>query len=105
MSQSSCPYCTRPVSIPAVFKAVLPSAICCPSCGRRVRVRNIRLLFAAYIVALAAVFALFLYARHQQLMTRGQRLIVVVASIFAVDFTASAFIARTGRFEKYDNEG
>ena len=63
-----------------------------------------RLVFAAYIVALAAVFALFVYARRQHLMTRSQRLIVVVASVFAVEFTASVFIARTGRFEKYDDE-
>ncbi len=83
---------------------MLPFAIRCPNCGRRLRVKNTRLLFAVYIVALAAVLALYFYANRRQLMTRSQRLIAGIASVVAVEFAASVFGARSGRFEKYDNE-
>ena len=103
MSLSPCPYCDRPVSTPAVLKAVLPSTIRCPHCGRRLRVRNIRLLFAGYIAALAVVISLYFYAHRLHFLSRAQRLIAGVALVAGVEFAASFFVARVGRFEKYDD--
>ena len=102
MSPPRCPYCDQPVSTPAVLKAVLPSAIRCPHCGRRLRVRNIGLLFAGYIAALAVVIVLYFYAHRLHVLSRVQRLIAAVALLAGVEFVASFSVARLGRFEKWD---
>jgi hypothetical protein len=104
MSQSRCPYCDRAIPVPAVLKAVLPSAIRCPNCARRVRVKNVGLLSAAYVVALATVVCLLFYAHRLHFMSSGQRLIAGIALVFAVEFAASLFVARIGRFEKWEED-
>src|SRR5262245_62141229 len=52
---------------------------------------------------LAIVLSLFIYARRLHFTSRTQRLIPAVVLVTGVEFAASFFVARLGRFDKWDD--
>jgi hypothetical protein len=105
MSRTPCPYCNRAVPVQAVMKALAPTMIRCPHCRHRVRLKNVGLLFVAYIVFLVLIIGIFFYALRWHLMTQNLCFVVAIGLITLVEIGGGIVAARIGRFEKCDEDG
>jgi len=87
-----------------VMKATLPSAIYCPSCRKKMRVRRLSLFFTGYVTGFLLLVVAFLYAHRTHIGTTWQRIVVTGALFVLLEFVISVVVTRHATFEKLERE-
>ena len=82
------------------MKAPLPSAIRCPHCRQKIRVRGVVPFLAGYLLLVVALTTWLIVERRRNVISSG---VVIVAAIIALgffEFVMSVIVLRRARFEK-----
>jgi predicted lysophospholipase L1 biosynthesis ABC-type transport system permease subunit len=99
-SEPKCPFCERPITAWAVMKAPLPSAIRCPHCRRKIRVRGVGIYLTGYALIVVALATFMIVARRRNLISGAVFITTTVAFLVALEFVTSVIVFRRAKFVK-----
>jgi hypothetical protein len=98
--QAKCPSCEQPITMWAVMKAPLPSAIRCPHCRKKIRVRGVAPYLAVYLMTVLALAAWLIVARRHNAISSAAVIVIAIIALAFLELLISAIVLRRARFEK-----
>ena len=100
LSNAKCPFCEKPIGLWTIMRAPMPSAIRCPHCREKIRVRGIEVYLLAYIVVAVLICAALVMARRHNLITGVQLIALAIILLLICEVTVSALVLQRARFTK-----
>jgi hypothetical protein len=80
--------------------APLPWLIRCQRCREKIRVRNVFIYFNCYILAVALIGGVVMFARGREMISGGALIFIALVLVVILEFVASLVILRKGTFGK-----
>lgn len=99
-AEPKCPFCEKPITMWAVMKAPLPSAIRCPYCHQKIRVRGVGIFLLTYLVIAITLAAVMIIERRRGQISIGLEIVTVVAALVILEVITSFFVMRRAKFTK-----
>jgi hypothetical protein len=99
-TQPICPFCEKPITTWSVMKAPMPSAIRCPHCRQKIRVRGVAVYLMVYLLLVIALGALLIVARRREIISSAMVIVIAIIAVVFLEFVVSIVVVRRATFVK-----
>jgi FtsH-binding integral membrane protein len=86
------------------MKAPIPSAIRCPHCRKKIRVRGVGAYLVVYLLVAVAFATVLIIARRRNQISDAAMIVLAVIGLLLLEFITSIIVLRRAKFEKPERE-